>query len=381
MMEENKDKESRKENLKSLIIGLHEGQDIEELKLRFKEIIGGVSSSEIGEIEQELIDEGILSPEEITELCDLHVEIFKESLDEKQKPESIPGHPIHTYMLENTKAIELIHEIRNTPTEDQLKRIEELSKIDVHYTRMENQLFPLLENIGISGPPQVMWAVHDDIRDRFRKVDLSMIKKLLKKVEDLIYKEENILFPMTLEKFTEKDWLRVREGEEEIGYAWVAPGNEWKPITTFHIHSKGDISNHSEYLNLDTGKLTLKQVNLMLKYLPVDISFVDVNNEVKYYSATDDRIFPRSPAVIGRKVQKCHPPKSVHIVEDILNKFKKGEKNSAEFWIQLGDRMIYIRYFAVWDNQGKYIGTLEVSQDITHIKKLEGERRLVQWSE
>ncbi len=147
------------------------------------------------------------------------------------------------------------------------------------------------------------------------------------------------------------------------------------------MKSKDSSLNDSNYINLDIGKLTLEQLNLMLKHLPVDISFVDANDEVKYYSATDDRIFPRSPAVIGRKIQKCHPPKSVHIVEDILNKFKKGEKNSAEFWIQLGDRMIYIRYFAVWDNQGKYIGTLEVSQDITYIKKLEGERRLVQWSE
>lgn len=380
MIDQNKDKESRKEQLKSLIIGLHDGDDIEELKLRFKDIIGDISSSEIGEIEQELIDEGALRPEEITELCDLHVEIFKESLDEKKKSETIPGHPIHTYMLENKRASELIQEIRNAPPEDKLKKVEELSKIDTHYTRIENQLFPLLENLGISGPSQVMWAVHDNIRIKLKTVDLSSVKKLLKKVEDLIYKEEKILFPMALEKFTETDWLRVREGEEEIGYAWVIPGDEWKAITAVDVHSKGEIPNPGEFLNLDTGKLTLEQINLILKHLPVDISFVNASDEVKYYSATDDRIFPRSPAVIGRKVQKCHPSKSLNKVEEIVNKFKKGEEKSAEFWINLGERMIYIRYFAVRDNDGKYIGTLEVSQDITQIKKLEGERRLAQWN-
>ena len=142
-----------------------------------------------------------------------------------------------------------------------------------------------------------------------------------------------------------------------------------------------DLNKKPDILDLDIGKLTLKQVNFLLKHLPIDISFVDANDEVKYYSATEDRIFPRSPAVIGRKVQKCHPPKSVHVVEDIVKKFKSGEKDVAEFWIQLGDKMVNIRYFAVRDDQGKYMGVLEVSQDITHIKTLEGERRLIQWGD
>jgi DUF438 domain-containing protein len=142
-----------------------------------------------------------------------------------------------------------------------------------------------------------------------------------------------------------------------------------------------DLNKKTDMLDLETGKLTLEQINLLLKHLPIDISFVDANDEVKYYSATDNRIFPRSPAVIGRKVQKCHPPKSVHVVEDIVKLFKSGEKDVAEFWIQLGDKIVNIRYFAVRDDQGKYMGVLEVSQDITHIKTLEGERRLVQWGD
>jgi len=370
----------RKEQLKQLIIGLHKGEDVEKLKKKFKEITEDISSGEIGELEQELIDEGVLKPEEITKLCDLHVEIFKDALDLQEKPETIPGHPIHTYRMENKKALELISEIKKAPEDEKLKLVKELAKIDIHYTRIENQLFPILEKIGISGPPQVLWEVHDEIRGMFKSVNKSNLEELLSKVEDLIYKEENILFPMTLEKFTELDWITVRQGEEEIGYAWVKPGTEWKPITPKEIHlEETKVKKEADMLDLDVGKLTLKQINLILKHLPVDLSFIDEEDTVRYYSATKERIFPRSAGVIGRKVQKCHPPKSVHLVEEILSKFKSGEKNVAEFWIQMNGRIIHIRYFAVRDENNKYVGTLEVTQDITDLKKIEGERRLAQW--
>jgi DUF438 domain-containing protein len=357
-------KTQRKEQLKELVIDMHKGAELEELKHRFKEIIVDASPSEIGEMEQSLIDEGVLEPEQITELCDIHVELFKDMLEEKERPETISGHPIHTYMEENKIARDLILKIRSAADENKLELLKELAKLEIHYTRIENQLFPILENLDISGPAQVLWAVHDEIRAGFKENKLENIEELLEKVDEMVYKEEHILFPMALEKFKESDWARVKQGEEEIGYVWVRPGDKWKPVT-----------------DLDTGKLSLEQINLMLKHLPIDVSFVDVNDEVKYYSATDDRIFPRSPAVIGRKVEKCHPPKSVHIVKDIVAKFKSGEKNVAEFWIQLGDKFVNIRYFAVRDTQDKYIGTLEVSQDVTHIKSLEGERRLVQWGD
>jgi len=374
-------KTQRREQLKELVIDMHKGAELEGLKERFKEILVDVSSAEIGEMEQSLIDEGILKADQITELCDIHVELFKDMLDEKERPETVSGHPIHTYMEENKIAMDLIQKIRSAADENKLELLKELAKLELHYTRIENQLFPILENLDISGPPQVMWAVHDEIRAGFKENKLENIEELIVKVDEMIYKEEHILFPMALEKFKESDWARVKLGEEEIGYVWVRPGDKWKPVTPGDVHAPEIKLESSNLLDLDTGKLTLKQINLMLKHLPIDISFVDVNDEVKYYSATDDRLFPRSPAVIGRKVQKCHPPKSMHIVEDIVTKFKSGEKSVAEFWIQLGDKFANIRYFAVRDDQGKYIGTLEVSQDITHIKTLEGERRLVQWGD
>jgi len=132
-------------------------------------------------------------------------------------------------------------------------------------------------------------------------------------------------------------------------------------------------------IGLDTGALTIEQVNLMLKHLPVDVSFVDETDTVAYYSASPNRIFSRVPAVIGRKVQKCHPPESVHIVDRILDAFRRGEKSSAEFWIPLGGKFVLIRYFAMRDGQGAYRGCLEVSQDVTSIRTLEGQKRLLDW--
>ena len=208
------------------------------------------------------------------------------------------------------------------------------------------------------------------------------IEITLKKVEDMIYKEEHILFPMTLESFKETDWVTVKNGEEEIGFVFgVKPGDQWKPITTSDIHKPipAQISTSENFLNLDIGNLTLEQINIMLKTLPVDITFVNEKDEVAYYSDTEDRIFPRSRGIIGRAVQKCHPPNSVHIVEDILQKFKSGEKDVAEFWIQLGDNFVMIRYFAMRDDENNYVGTLEVSQELSHLRSLKGERRLVQW--
>ena len=374
----------RKEMLKKLLIDIHKGVDIEILKAQFKEAVGDISSYEIGLLEQQLIDEGFLDPKEITKLSDLHVDLFRDALDIKADYETIPGHPIHTYLQENLEIANLIREIRSAAEPEKFELFHKLGMVDIHYARKENQLFPILEKIGISGPPQVMWAVHDEIRALLKTTKIEEIETTLKKVEDMIYKEEHILFPMTLESFKEQDWINVRKGEEEIGFIFgVEPGDQWKPITAADIHKPlpSQTQKVEEKLNLEIGNLTLEQINIMLKTLPVDLTFVNENDEVAYYSDTEDRIFPRSRGIIGRAVQKCHPPKSVHIVEDILEKFKSGEKNVADFWIQAGGNFIMIRYFAMRDEEGKYVGTLEVSQKLSRLRSLEGERRLVQWGE
>jgi len=349
----------RKEMLKKLLLDMHKGVEIEILKAQFKEAVGDITSYEIAQLEQQLIDEGHLDPKEITKLSDLHVELFRDSLNMKEEYETISGHPIHTYLQENLEIANLIRQIRSAPESDKVELFRKLGAITIHYARKENQLFPILEKHDISGPPQVMWAVHDEIRPLLKTTQSEEIQLALQKIEDMIYKEEHILFPMTLEFFSESDWVNVREGEEEIGFVFgVTPGDQWKPVTTADLHKPlpAKIAKTEGALNLDIGNLTIEQINIMLKTLPVDLSFVNEDDKVAYYSDTE-------------------------VVEDILEKFKSGEKKVAEFWIQAGDAFIMIRYFAMHDDAGKYVGTLEVSQELSRLRSLEGERRLVQWGD
>lgn len=382
--------EERIEALKEIIGDLHRGVDIKILKRRFLELIRDVAPSEIANMEQRLISEG-MPEEEVKRLCDVHVEVFRESLEDKVVPGLPAGHPVHTMMLENRKAESIIRRIQAVHDIDRerpqlLSMLEDLSRIDIHYVRKENQLFPILEAHGISGPSKVMWALHDDIRKMLKDVTAKVsenkstpkeIQALLHMINDMIYKEEHILFPMSLETLGESDWAKVREGEEEIGYAWVRPEEVWMPSGEAYQEKLPPEKVGS--LSLDTGMLTPEQINLILIHLPIDISFVDENDKVAYYSRTEDRIFPRSPGIIGRSVQNCHPPKSVQIVEKILQEFKSGNRDSAEFWIQMKGKFIHIRYFAVRDSDRAYRGTIEVSQDVTSIRGLEGEKRLLDW--
>ncbi|MFW9817693.1 MAG: DUF438 domain-containing protein [Candidatus Thorarchaeota archaeon] len=367
---------SRQRKLKDLILGLHSGEDMKELQSQFKEILVDVSATEIAEMEQSLIDSGELTAQQVTALCDLHVLVFKESLDVQQTPQTTPGHPVHTYMSENEEAQKLVNILKENPKDQ--STFEELKRIVIHYTRLQNQLFPLLEKVGVTGPSTVMWAKQDEIREMLTESDVANLDQLLTAIEELIYKEENILFPMSLENLSEYDWVKVRTGEEEIGYAWIVPGNEWKPISPIDIHQVEE-KTESPKINLNTGNLTLKEIDLLLRHLPLDISFVGPDEKVRYYSATDDRIFPRSQAVIGRDVINCHPSKSYDKVKKILNYFKEGKKDKAMFWIRLRDKFLIIGYYAVRDDKGNFAGTLEVTQDATEIRSFEGEQRLLDW--
>jgi DUF438 domain-containing protein len=196
----------------------------------------------------------------------------------------------------------------------------------------------------------------------------------------MIYKEEKILFPMTLEALTETDWIEARQGEADIGYALIGAPPEWPAATAGApaAPAAGAPSAGADLLMLNTGALTLAQADLMLGALPLDFSFVNEDDRVRYYSE-GDRIFPRSPGVIGRKVQNCHPPESVHKVQAIIDAFRAGEKETAEFWLTIAGRFLHIRYFAVHDAAGAYKGTVETVQDVTAIRALEGQRRLLDW--
>ena len=214
--------------------------------------------------------------------------------------------------------------------------------------------------------------------------------------------EERILYPTAMKKLNDGHWVEIRQGEAEIGYAWTTPGDLWDPSVVIAKNAVSNLGKAIDALDsapvpdipageqkdnaiplvpLDVGKLRFHEINLLLKNLPLDITYVDKDDKVLYYSQGIERIFPRSPAIIGRSVQKCHPPKSVHIVEQIVEAFKKKEKASADFWLNMNEHLIYIRYFALFDENGDYAGVIEVSQDITDIQKIKGEQRLLDWNQ
>ncbi len=403
-MEHTPKKAKRLAILKQLIKDLHAGAAFDEVKRRFGELIKNVSPGEIADMEQALIAEG-MPEEEIKRLCDVHAALFQDMVKQPAKPQVAKGHPVHTFQLENEALGEVAKKLRaelaalgDPPDADKFRRqasdiqmlLEQLAEVEKHYLRKENQLFPVMEQIGITGPPKVMWAVHDDIRALLKSTRKAVADgdaastvgsgvAFLDKFEDMITKEENILFPMALEKLNDENWQAVETGEEEIGYALIEPHEGVDSTVPSATAAPRSAPEHEGALELSTGALTLQQINLMLTHLPVDVSFVDENDEVRYYSDVKERIFPRSPGVIGRKVQNCHPPASVHIVQKVLDSFRNGEKDIAEFWLELNGKFLHIRYFAVRDSNGDYKGTLEVSQDVTGIRKLKGERRLLDW--
>ncbi len=397
----------RIEELKGIIRELHDGAPPEELKSRFAELLQDVSPTEISRMEQQLIAEGLPS-EEVKNLCDVHVQVFRDSLEKQERAETPPGHPVHTFQAENEAFGEIadglgdqLDRLGEPPSQEVLESatdaisglLEVLSQIDIHCLRKENQLFPFLEKHGVAGPSQVMWAIHDDVRALLKEARAAVAggdarelvnsgRTLVQIIVDMIYKEENILFPMSLDTLLPGEWGEIHRGEAEIGFALVTPGTEWSPPDATLLAGLGEPATGApKTLPLDTGLLGVDQVNLMLKNLPLDISFVDENDEVRYYSDVPDRIFPRSPGVIGRTVQNCHPQKSVHMVQEILDAFRAGEKDTAEFWLESKGIFIHIRYFAMRDPDGTYRGCLEVSQDVTGIRALEGERRLLDWGE
>jgi len=406
--------EYRQQQLKEIVKDLHEGSDIKAVQKRFAQLIRNVSPEEIAQMEQALIAEGV-PVEQVQKVCDVHVQVFEQALERRKKNKVLPGHPVHTYLQENRALRKILRRMR--PLLKQVPRgarsrefqavLEELKALEIHYRRKENQLFPYLEQVEFTGPSKVMWGKHEEIRTQLREFEdaykqedwnrfAALGRGLLRAVGRMIFMEEKILFPTSLKKLSEKQWAEIRRGEPEIGYAWVQPGNLWDPSVVIAASVAKELgkpggseaasgaeitagAEESGEIPLDVGKLLPQQINLMLRNLPIDMTYVDENDRVRYYSQGRERIFPRSPAVVGRAVQNCHPPNSVHVVEKILESFKQKERDTAEFWLTLDGRFIHIRYFALYDQEGIYRGVVEVSQDVTDIRALEGQKRLLDW--
>lgn len=397
MSEQANNREYRKQVIASLIRQLHEGKSVDEVKAQFEEAFAGVSASEISRAEQELVENG-LPIAEVQRLCDVHAAVFKGSIEEihaePEDPSGMPGHPLQTLRLENHALEDLLTwqvkprlqaylaEGGTAAREALVEGLKKLVKIDVHYSKKENLLFPLLEKHGVTAPPKVMWGVDDEVRALLKtgiaaleagEADADGIKEAVAKIEEMIFKEEHILFPMLLETLTPGEWTLAAQGQEEIGYflihaqpAWAAEGE-----------APQDGAAWAGEVRLPSGALSVDELTRMLNALPIDITFVGADDTVRYFSESRERAFARTRSLVGRKVVNCHPPASMQVVQSILDDFRAGKKEHEDFWIRMGERLLLIRYFAVRDDGGAFIGTLEVTQDIAPIQAITGEKRLM----
>ncbi len=395
---------ARLEALHGIVKDLHAGKTVEEVKPRFEELIADVEATEIAAMEQKLIEDGVPDTE-VKRLCDVHVQVFADALEGHEPVQAPAGHPMDTFQRENQALLQVTASLRKVaeaigePPDGaawaRLKgalgdTVERVAEADKHYLRKENQLFPFLEEHGVEGPSKVMWAIHDDIRALVKQaratiaaddaaLAVSSCLALAKMVDDMVTKEEKVLHPMAMDTLSDAEWARIRDGEDDIGYAFITDVPAWTAAgVAGDAGAAAGQASPAGLLDLKTGGLSLEELNLVLGALPIDFQYVDEHDKVRFYSE-GHRIFPRSPGVIGRKVQNCHPPASVHKVQQIIDAFRAGEKDTAEFWIEMQGKFLHIRYFALRDEAGAYRGVVETVQDATGIRALEGQRRLLDW--
>ena len=388
----------RQEKLKELMLRLHQGEKEEIIQEEFNQYFDSISPYEIQVMERNLMQEGI-TYEEIMRLCKIHASLMSAKVD---SGEGMPdfekeGHPVMVLKKENLAlrgAIDRIERLLqayvSSKDEELLKglkrQISLLDQFENHYLRKEYALFPIMESKGITAPPKVMWGVHDEIREIYKnfkqafdeQADDVMDQFLAAKEEllEMIFKEENILIPMVAQAFHVDDWEKMAQDTPQYGYCIVTPEAEWKvekkPST---IQSKEEIQETGD-IPLSTGSLSLEQLDLLLNLLPMELSFVDKDNIVKYYNEGngEEKIFKRTKSAIGRDVINCHPPKSHAIVKQLFEQLRSGQKEKEEMWFKKEDKMIHVTYHAVRNAQGEYMGVLEYVQNIApYVKNFESQ--------
>ncbi|MBP1912118.1 DUF438 domain-containing protein [Thermococcus stetteri] len=437
-----KNREYKKEQLKNLLLRIHNGESVEKLKEEFRTVLSGISPLEIPLIEQELVKEGI-SAKDIAKMCDLHVELFREAvkgtdeLEEKGLPD---GHPLKTLYQENKeimKDAEMLNLYARTlaTTKDERMREEILGVLEeivgslrrvgfTHYNREEMLTFPYIERRGLTAIATVLWTKHDEIRAMVRHLgellqkrkDMpweDFVERFKAKageaafaLSDMVFRENNIFYPTLKALLSDGEWKAIRMQEDEYGYykvnppAWdpgVEPLHPWEINPELSVEQllglpkevqqalrgqplefdKSELRREGD-IDMGTGYVSVEELKAIFEALPVDVTFIDRDDRVRFFSP-GERIFARSLSVLGRPVQLCHPPKSVYVVNKILRAFKEGRKKEATFWLRLGPKYVYIKYVPLFDKNGNYLGTLEITMDIEPYKKIEGEKRLLDW--
>jgi len=390
---------NRVERLKEYVKGLKENKNGRELYLIYQEEIDNVKPQEAFEIFYGLLEEE-MEVKDILVFLDKVINVFYHSLSNHKWEKPNNDKFIDDLIRENDGLVKKMDEIKALIREDELSirkrkvlpKIEELKSFDDHYLKKENILFPYMEkSLPKFEGLKIMWALHDVVRGMIETTIVvlqdedSTEKEMNKVIADLMFamlglkkKEDLILFPSACDILSERDWYEMHKQSLDYGFPFIEKNRQkideqWDNQIEF-------IEKLGHRFKTETGDLSIEEALRIFNILPVDITFVDENNKVRYFSNTKERIFPRSPAVIGRQVNNCHPPDSVHVVEEIVESFRTGKEDNAKFWIQVKGRMFLIQYFALRDNDGNYKGVLEVSQDVTEIRSLEGERRLLKWN-
>ncbi|WP_238902138.1 PAS domain-containing protein [Clostridium sp. YIM B02506] len=388
---------------------------IEEAKKTMKDSFEKITAQEFAICEQYLQKYGI-SDDLLAERMDEILEIF-DGILVSEKLDLPSGHPVKTYLDEISAIREVLSKMKKQLDKKFIKNqwlelYDKLGQISIHFSRKQNQLFPALESKGFDKPSKVMWTLDNNTKEIIRKSRgllegdkdqefLKLQEEVMEMVEDMMVKEEEILLPTSMDLLSDEDFVKMRKGDDEIGYCLIktpAPyGNkEGNVMSNLNGSNENDFmkdmaavlqkhgmlnsSSKNDVLDVAQGKLTLSQINLIFKHLQVDLSYVDENEIVKFYSDTKHRVFPRSAGVIGREVQNCHPRESVHMVEEIIRAFREGEQDEAEFWLEINGKFIYIIYNAVRDEEGNFRGVLEMMQDVTKIRSLTGTQRLLSWT-
>jgi DUF438 domain-containing protein len=402
--------QARKDLLKHLILQLHVGAAPAQVQKQLVRLLGQVPYGLVVEVEQELIEDG-MPVEEVTRLCHLHGAALQGAIDVSTAPTAPPGHPVHTFQQENAALARELAALDRAGAElDALgdaeppgevllevrTRLNALADVEKHYLRKEHLLFPYLEKHGITGPPKVMWGKHDEARGLLRAALEALaaapataaearaavalaVRPAAQAIRDMIDREENILLPMSLDTLGEAEWWEIARQSDEYGYCLVDPGEGWRPESA--AAPETEPRDGGDRLRLPTGSFTVKELEAILDALPLDATFVDAEDRVRYFTGGKDRVFARSRAVLGRRVQHCHPPSSVDTVDRILAGFRSGRQDRAAFWIEKRGRFVHIEYLALRDRAGAYLGCLEVTQDLTAKRALTGEQRLLSWSE
>ncbi|WP_373759850.1 DUF438 domain-containing protein [Bacteroides heparinolyticus] len=399
----------RKEMLRHLLLRLHEGENPEALRNRLVEVLKTIPYNEVVEVEQTLINEQLLSEAEIQDFCDLHTAVLDGSIDLGGAKAIPAGHPADTFHKENealkaeitgyerlTGAMDTWDDAHLTGYLLGLRTIfNSLADVDKHYKRKEYLLFPFLEKHLITGPPKVMWGKHDETRLQLKKAfetltsPLTTVNELktavatacnpaVEMIAGMIKKEEEILFPMSMDTLTEDEWYKIYQETPDFGYCLIDPEDEWKPAGMAKVEKQTYME--TDAIRLSSGAFSIEELEALFIHLPIDITFVDKDDKVRFFSHSPKRVFERNRSIIGRDVRMCHPPGSVHVVEQILEDFKSGKENKAAFWISnFKGRFVYIEYSAVRGKNSEYLGVVEVTQDITGLRALEGDQRLLSY--